>query len=71
VYFAVLPLPGLFLCTTGANLFLAWPELTERPPNQTFLFVQSDAVSNARVLPTSKKHVAISTWRRMAVCDLV
>jgi len=70
-YLVVLLLPGLFLCTTGANLFLASPESTKRLPSQTFIFVQSDAVSNVRVLPASKKNVTISTLRRMAVCDLV
>src|SRR5882762_4466441 len=39
VFIAICPaLAGLFLCKTGANLFLASPELAERPPSQTFIF---------------------------------
>src|SRR6266498_4793561 len=51
----VLHLPGLFLCTTGANLFLASPDSTERPPSQTFIFVQRRAASRVRAILASKK----------------
>src|SRR5437660_3425574 len=55
VYFAVPSLPVLFLCTTGANLFLASPESTERPPSQTFMFVQRRAASRVGAVPPSRK----------------
>src|SRR5258708_39645359 len=51
----VLHLPGSFLCITGANLFLTSPESTERPPSQTFIFVQRRAASSVRAFPASKK----------------
>src|SRR6266498_5394002 len=51
----VLHLPGLFLCTTGANLFLASPDSAERASGQTFVFVQRRAASIVRAITASKK----------------
>ena len=50
-----LHLPSLFLCKTGANLFLASPGSRERPPGQRFIFVQRRAASRVRAIFASKK----------------
>src|SRR6266498_1654897 len=62
----VLHLPGLFLCTTGANLFLASPESTERPPGRRLC--RSEACRLDRATHAGfEENVAHSTPRRMAV----
>jgi len=62
-------LPGLFLCTTGANLFLASLE-SNGTPAKPGVYIRSKACGLESASHTRlEENVASSTPRRMAVSD--